>query len=196
MRETFRILFFIRKNQLKNNRLATIMIRITINGKQIQFSSKLEIDPITWSPKENKAIKYPFLHINELLEEIRCNIKCLYFNLLSKHQIVSPTMLKHAYLGNGDEMLLSYQFKEQIKVFRSKNGRNISDVTANCYKLTHKRINEFLIKKYKKDDIMIQSIDLIFLERFYTYLRKEYSCSNNTSIKYMKRFAAILNFAE
>ncbi|MFT4223216.1 MAG: phage integrase SAM-like domain-containing protein [Dysgonomonas sp.] len=39
-------------------------------------------------------------------------------------------------------------------------------------------------------------MDLVFLERFYTYLREAYSCSNNTSIKYMKRFAAILNFAE
>lgn len=64
------------------------MIRITINGKQIQFSSKLEIDPATWSQKENKAIEGPFLCINELLEEIRGKIKALYFNLSSKHQII------------------------------------------------------------------------------------------------------------
>lgn len=196
MRETFRVLFFIRKNQLKDNGLATIMIRITINGKQIQFSSKLEIDPTAWSQKENKAFEGPFLYINELLEEIRSKIKALYFNLSSKHQIISPSMLKQAYLGNGDEMLLSYQFKEQVKIFRSKNGRSISDVTANCYRLTHNRVNEFLFKKYKKKDIMIQDIDLIFLEHFYNYLREQYHCSNNTSMKYMKRFAAILNFAE
>lgn len=196
MKETFRTLFFIRKNQLKDNGLATIMIRITINGKQIQFSSKLEIDPVAWSQKENRAIHEPFLYINELLQEIRAKIKDFYFNLLSKHQSVSPAKLKQVYLGNGNEMLLSYQFKEQVKIFRSKNGRNISAVTADCYKLTHRRINEFLLKKYKRKDIMIQDIDLVFLECFYTYLREEYNCSNNTSIKYMKRFAAILNFAE
>ncbi|WP_183308940.1 site-specific integrase [Dysgonomonas hofstadii] len=196
MRETFRVLFFIRKNQLKDNGLATIMIRITINGKQIQFSSKLEIDRTAWSQKENKAIEDPFLYINELLEEIRSKIKVLYFDLSSKHQVISPSMLKQAYLGNGDEMLLSYQFKEQVKIFRSKNGRSISDVTANCYKLTHNRITEFMFKKYKKKGIMIQDIDLIFLEHFYNYLREQYHCSNNTSMKYMKRFAAILNFAE
>lgn len=43
---------------------------------------------------------------------------------------------------------------------------------------------------------MIQDIDLIFLEHFYNYLREQYHCSNNTSMKYMKRFAAILNFTE
>lgn len=196
MRETFRVLFFIRKNQLKDNGLATIMIRITINGKQVQFSSKLEIDPESWSQKENRAIHEPFLHINELLQKIRDRIRNLYFNLLSRHQAVSPSLLKQTYLGNGDEMLLSYQFNQQIKIFRSKNGRNISVVTADCYKLTHRRISEFLFKRYKQKDILIQDIDLVFLEHFYTYLREAYNCSNNTSIKYMKRFAAILNFAE
>lgn len=64
MKETFRVLFFIRKNQLKDNGLGTIMIRITINGKQIQFSSKLEVDPGAWSQKENKAIHEPFFYIS------------------------------------------------------------------------------------------------------------------------------------
>lgn len=108
MKETFRTLFFIRRNQLKDNGLGTIMIRITINGKQMQFSSKLEIDSVAWSQKENRAIHEPFLYINELLQEIRAKIKDFYFNLLSKHQSVSPARLKQAYLGNGNEMLLSY----------------------------------------------------------------------------------------
>lgn len=195
MRETFKVLFFIRKSQLKDNGLATIMIRITINGKQIQFSSKLDIDPAAWSQKENKAIEDSFLYINGLLQEIRDKIRSCYFSLLSKHQTVSPSLLKQAYSGNGDEMLLSHQFKEQVKIFRSRNGRNISVATADCYRLTHRRISEFLLKKYKQKDILIQDIDLVFLEHFYTYLREAYGCSNNTSMKYMKRFAAILNFA-
>ncbi|MBK5719823.1 site-specific integrase [Dysgonomonas sp. Marseille-P4677] len=196
MKETFRVLFFIRKAQLKDNGLATIMIRITINGKQVQFSSKLELEPSAWSQKENKTIKEPFLNLNTHLQEIKDRIRALYFDLASRQQTVSPIRLKQLYLSNGNEMFLSYQFREQVRIFRSKNGRNITKATADCYKLTNRRIQEFLWKRYKKKDILIQDIDLVFLERFYTYLRKEYNCGNNTSIKYMKRFAAILNFAE
>lgn len=59
-------------------------------------------------------------------------------------------MLKQAYLGNGDEMLLSYQFKEQVKIFRSKNGRSISDVTANCYKLPIAVSTSFYLRNIRK----------------------------------------------
>ncbi len=138
MRETFRVLFFIRKNQLKDNGLATIMIRITINGKQIQFSSKLEIDRTAWSQKENKAIEDPFLYINELLEEIRSKIKVLYFDLSSKHQVISPSMLKQAYLGNGDEMLLSYQLKSKSKysVLKTAEAYRMSQQTVTSLPIT------------------------------------------------------------
>lgn len=196
MRETFRILFLIRKNQLKNNGLATVMIRITINGKQVQFSSKVEIYPNVWSQKENKVVGDSYLHINNHLLKIQNDIKELYISLSSKMQHVSANRLKQAYLGNGQEMYLSYQFREQVKIFRTKAGRNISERTVDIYNLTHNRITEFLKMKYKRNDILIQEIDLLFLEYFYCYLRKEYNCSNNTTIKYMKRFAAIMNFAE
>lgn len=196
MRETFKILFFIRKDQIKNNSLATIMVRITIKGKQVQFSSKLEIAPSAWNQKENKAIEEPFLYINEYLTQIQTDIKRIYIKQSSEKQNVSVVRLKQTYLSNGEEMYLSYQFKEQVKIFRSKNGRNISDKTVDIYKLTHNRITEFLKKKHKRNDILIHEIDLMFLEHFYSFLRKEYRCSNNTVIKYMKRFAAIMNFAE
>lgn len=196
MKETFKILFFARKDQLKNNGLSTIMIRITIKGKQIQFSSGLDVEPSAWNQKENTVTEGSFLYLNTYLEEIRSKIQRIYAELSLKYQSVSPERLKQAYLGNNAEMLLSYQFREQIKIFRSKNGRNISKKTAECYKLTHQRIEEYLIKRFRKKDIVIHEIDLLFLEHFYTYLRKTYNCSNNTTIKYMKRFAAIMNFAE
>ncbi|MFV0467906.1 MAG: site-specific integrase [Dysgonomonas sp.] len=196
MKETFKILFFARKDQLKNNGLSTIMIRITIKGKQIQFSSGLDVEPSAWNQKENRVTEGSFLYLNTYLEEIRSKIQRIYAELSLKYQSLSPERLKQAYLGNNAEMLLSYQFREQVKIFRSKNGRNISKKTAECYKLTHQRIEEFVIKKYRKKDIVIHEIDLLFLEHFYTYLRKTYNCSNNTTIKYMKRFAAIMNFTE
>ena len=128
--------------------------------------------------------------------KIEDDIKRLYISLSSKMQYVSAVRLKQAYLGNGEEMYLSYQFREQVKIFRSKNGHRISEKTIDIYVLTNRRIAEFMERKYRKNDILIQEIDLMFLEHFYTYLREEYQCTNNTAVKYMKRFAAIMNFAE
>ena len=45
MKSTFKILFYLKKNEPKKNGNVTIMIRITVNGSNTQFSSKLDIHP-------------------------------------------------------------------------------------------------------------------------------------------------------
>ena len=42
-KSTFRILFYLRKNYLNKSGKAGIMIRLTVNGDMVQFSSKLDI---------------------------------------------------------------------------------------------------------------------------------------------------------
>lgn len=166
MKETFKILFFARKYQLNNNGLSTIMIRITIKGKQIQFSSGLDVEPSAWNQKENRATEGSSLYLNTYLEEIRSKIQRIYAELSLKYQSVSPERLKQAYLGNNAEMLLSYQFREQVKIFRSKNGRNISKKTAECYKLTYQRIEEFLIKNTEKKILSFMRLTCCFWSIF------------------------------
>lgn len=45
MRDTFNILFYIKKNEPKKHGSVVIMVRITINGVRSQFSSKLLVQP-------------------------------------------------------------------------------------------------------------------------------------------------------
>lgn len=44
-KSTFKVLFYLKKNAPKKNGKVAIMGRITIDGKQSQFSTKLEIFP-------------------------------------------------------------------------------------------------------------------------------------------------------
>lgn len=204
-RNTFSVLFFIKKNQVKRNGLATIMVRITMNGQQTQFSSRMEVLLSFWSQKKQKVIvdKDDKLIIPDNTEQInvklillRSDIQRHYIDFSRGREFISVHRLKQAVLATGDQYLLSYQFREQVKIYRSKSGRNICKATMDIYKLTWLRLVEFIEKRYKVSDINMNRIDLWFLERFFQYLRKEYKCSNNTTIKYMKRFASILNFAE
>ncbi|MEG0648023.1 MAG: Arm DNA-binding domain-containing protein, partial [Bacteroides sp.] len=49
MSSTFRVLFYLRRNYVNKEGKASIMIRITISGEVVQFSSKLDIEPELWS---------------------------------------------------------------------------------------------------------------------------------------------------
>ena len=51
MKSTFKTLFYLKKNEPKKNGHVVIMVRITVDGDQVQFSSKLDIHPDNWDTK-------------------------------------------------------------------------------------------------------------------------------------------------
>jgi len=56
-KSTFKILFYLRKNQVNKDGKAGIMIRLSVNGKVSQFSSKLDIEPKLWDVRLGKCWK-------------------------------------------------------------------------------------------------------------------------------------------
>lgn len=72
-KSTFRILFYLRKNYLNKSGKAGIMIRLTVNGDMVQFSSKLDIEPSFWDTKAGKAAgnSVKARQMNSMLEDIR-----------------------------------------------------------------------------------------------------------------------------
>ena len=49
MRSTFKVLFYLKRNATKKNGLASVMCRITVNGKIAQFSYKLDVEEKSWN---------------------------------------------------------------------------------------------------------------------------------------------------
>ena len=47
-KSTFKILFYLRKNQVNKDGTVCIMIRLSLNGEITQFSSKLSVKPDAW----------------------------------------------------------------------------------------------------------------------------------------------------
>ena len=88
MKSTFRILFYLKKNEPKKNGHVVIMVRITVNGDQVQFSSKLDVHPDNWDTKLGRAVvnkqsaeKKENLRVsslNKTLDEIRAAITMHY----------------------------------------------------------------------------------------------------------------------
>lgn len=72
MKNTSKILFYLKRNAQRKNGFMPIIARVTINGKIAQFSTKLEIYSNNWSvqigkPSERSREEQ---QINMLLEQI------------------------------------------------------------------------------------------------------------------------------
>ena len=122
-KSTFKLLFYMKKNELKKNGNAPIMVmvRITIDGTAKTLGTKLEIDPNNWDLKygrvEGKSAKA--VSINQKLDNIRGRIDTIYEDLLKHEGFATAQKIKLSFLGVGvmDDGLLRV-FNEQNAEFK------------------------------------------------------------------------------
>ncbi len=198
MKSTFRVLFYLRKNEVNKSGNSSIMVRITVNGEQVQFSSKLQIKPELWDTKNGKAVgrNAESMNINRLLDAISVKTTELYHKHLSEYGYVLPEKIKNIILGidtDRRKMLLEH-FGEYNEFYILKIGKDTSQITANRYKLTKLRLQEFLKMEYHLSDIPVFELTPIFVEKFFLFLRNTHSCSNNTALKFIQRFRAVFYY--
>lgn len=194
----FRTLFYLRKNEINKAGNCSIMVRITINKEQVQFSSKLQINPKLWDTSNGKVLgaSTDALNINRLLNIMRVKIDEIYYQQLNEHGYVLPEKIKNIVLGvetDKKKMLLEH-FAEHNEFYLLKIGRDTSQITYGRYELTKVRLKEFLKTEYKLSDIPVMELTPIFIEKFFLFLQQEHNCNNNTALKFVQRFRTVFNY--
>ncbi|MDN5481259.1 MAG: site-specific integrase [Chryseobacterium sp.] len=183
-KSTFKLLFYLKKNEPKKNGNAPIMARITIDGTPKTLGTKLEINPKNWDLKygrvEGKSAKA--LGINQKLDNIRARIDTLYEDMLKHEGFVTAQKLKLAFLGVGimEDSLL--------KVFKKNNddfGKMVvqgerSESTYYKYKIVYNHVTEFIKSRYHRDDMAFRELTCDFIREFDFFLRIDKKCTHNT----------------
>ena len=77
MKNTFKVLFYVKRNAVKKTGKAPIIARITVDQAISQFNTQLEIDPKMWSVSLGKAAgrATDAVRINLLLEDIKMMVQ-------------------------------------------------------------------------------------------------------------------------
>lgn len=200
MKSTFKILFYLKKNEPKKNGNVTIMIRVTVDGSNTQFSSKIDIHPDDWDvskgqAKTGKGYSTKNATLNRLLDNMRAEITVHYNRLMNVKGYVLPEQIRNTFLGleEKEKTLITYfsQFNEQYK---QKVGTTTTQMTYFRYELTKERLIEFMKEKYHRSDMQIHEMNTVFIENFYLYLRNIHGINNNTAMKFIQRFRTILMY--
>jgi len=183
MRSTFKVLFYLKKNNLKPDGKAPVMGRITVNGEMAQFSCKLNIKPSLWDTTANRAAgkSLEAQKINQKLDNIRTQIGKQYQSICDKDNFVTAEKVKNAYLGFGDEYhtLLSVA-DEFIENFSKRVGKDRSENSLELLLNSRKRIAAFLREKYRISDIPLREIEPQFIQDYYNYLLNERKMAGST----------------
>ena len=127
MRSTFKVLFYLKRNKDKDQKVVPVMGRITVNGSIAQFSAKLSVPEMLWevSGGRAKGRSLEADRINRHLDNIRTQIGKHYQDICDRESYVTAEKVRNAFLGMGDDCRLLLQtFDEYLADFRKRVGKD------------------------------------------------------------------------
>lgn len=198
-RSTFKLLFYLKKNEPKKNGNVPVMGRITIDGIPKTFGTKLEIDPESWDMKHGRVLGKSNLsiNVNQKLDKIRLRIDKAYDDQMKDHGFATAQKVKLAFLGVGvmDDALLKV-FKEQITDFEKMVAKKKrSQNTCDKYNIVYRHLAEFIRERYHRDDMAFRELTSDFIREFDFFLRIDKECTHNTVWVYTMPVLSLIDVA-
>ena len=198
MKNTFSVLFFVKKDKQKINGSYPIFVRITIDGVASRFNSKLDVQPKLWDGKAGKAAgrSAEATRINRLLDDINASLNTIYHELQRRDNYVTAEKVKNEFLGHSEnhDTILNL-FQKHNDDVKQLVGISKTIATYRKYEVTRRHLAEFIQSKYNLSDISIKEITPMFITDFELYLRTTCKCGYNTTAKFMQFFKRIILIA-
>lgn len=197
-KNTFKIIFYLRKDKMKKNSFTPIFCRVTISGEAVSFNIHTDISIDLWDASSNQAKgkTKEAIAVNRVLDSCRTTLHNMYREIFERDNFVSAEKLKNAYLGiSQDNAMLLELFRKHNKDVESLVGINKTKATLQKYKVTYTRLSEFMRFRYNISDINVKEIKNQFVVDFENYLRVECKCSSNTTAKFIQFFKRIIIIA-
>ena len=198
MSKTFGLLFYLKKNKASASGTLPIYLRITIDGKRTEISTKRTIEIKKWSIEANKAIgrTEDIRELNAYLDSLVSKVYQCQRDLIQDNKEVTTETLKNKFLGIEEKQVtLINLFKDHNKQVERLIGNGYSAGTLERYKTVCKHLQEFMKHTYNVSDFRLNKINHKFITDFEFYLKSERECAHNTTIKYIKNFKKIVRIA-
>ena len=194
------VYFSIRESKKNKKGLSPIEISISYNGERIYFSTGKYAKPSVWN-KQMQRIKgnsQEAILINDFLIELRNKVYGKELELMKRGYMVTVHLLKDAVL----DKLPCLKEKTLLQIVSEHNnekekliGKDIAKSTFYCFKHSKALLQEFIKNIYKRDDVILNEVNIDFIQSFHSYLVKDKNMSQNTTTKHLKFLKAIINRA-
>ncbi len=198
-KSTFKLLFYLKKNELKKNGNAPIMARITIDGIAKTLGTKLEINPNNWDLKHGRvqgksAIA---LNINQKLDNIRGRIDKIYEDMQKREGFATAQKVKLSFLGVGvmDDAILKVFNDQNIEFKKLVDKGERSQSTYNKYITVYNHLSTFIKERYNRDDMAFRELTCDFIRELDFYLRYDLQSSHNTIWVYTMPVLSLVELA-
>ncbi len=196
MNNLFKLLVFLKQPRLANAGLHPIYIRITVDSKRAEFSTKRESEPGKWNRKAGRMTgnSEKVNQLNAYLDRLIGKIYAYQNALLQNNVHITAAEIKNKFTGKDEKArMLIPIFQQHNKDVSKLVGKDYSLSTHTRYETSMNHVLQFMNWKYGIQDIAINKLTHSFVTDFNFYLRTEKNCNNNSAVKYIKNFRKIIN---
>lgn len=208
------LLFWHRKSKPDAKGYAPVICRISIQGEvseELAIGMKVHLNDWDVENKKTKGGSHG-KKVNLKISEVTVDLNREFVVLQAGHERITPLMVKNVYNGLPPNMIKSAA-KPELKVvptllqvsdlhianFKKMVDKKLrSPETLKQWNATRKKIDEFLINRFRLKDIELSSIEFSFAVQFYNYLTvdREKVLGEAAAKKQIKNLKEILTVAE
>lgn len=199
-RDSFRVLFFLKKTKLLKNGEASVCMRITVNGTRVENNIRKSIDPALWSQAKETARgkSRRACDLNTYIEEARIKLYQIFCELEQQNRPVTAHLLQELFFGQEkpeEVRTLLGTMQEHNDQCRALVGTDYALITVRRYESCRRYLAELVRQRYGKEDLPLTEVNGELVRAFAFYLKTEKGCQQNTVIRYMKCLKKITNLA-
>ena len=199
-RNSFSVLFFLKKTKLLKNGEASVCMRITVNNVRSETNIRKSITPSLWNQAKecSRGKDRKSNDLNKFIEEARIKLYNIHADLKQEGLPISATILRDKFFSlekKEEPKTLIATFQEHNDQCRELVGKDYALITVRRYESCKRYLAELIRLKYYKEDLPLSEVNGELVRAFEFYLKTEKECQQNTVIRYMKCLKKITNLA-
>ena len=197
MRQSFKVLFFLKKGKRCDKQSLPIYVRLTVDGKRAEWSVQRNCSPgVKWNQKLGRATgtKEDTRILNAYLDAIQGNIFTIQKEYALRNEPVNADQIRSRILHKTEEKRhgLLEVYKYHNLQFEKLVGLEYSDGTFRKFKSAIKSLKAFIEWKFNKPEIYLHQVDHKFITEYEFYLKSIQKLQHNSAMGNMKKLKKII----
>lgn len=192
-RNSFNVLFFLKKTKLLKNGEASVCMRITVNNIRSETNIRKSINPTLWNQAKecSRGKDRKSNDLNKFIEEARIKMYNIHADLKQEGLPISATILRDKFFSlekKEEPKTLIATFQEHNDQCRQLIGKDFALITVRRYESCKRYLEELIKIKYDKDDLPLKVRYDTFRRKAKSWLSSSVSSSLNTSLVLIRDF--------
>ncbi|MEO5681818.1 MAG: site-specific integrase [Chitinophagaceae bacterium] len=197
-KNSFSLLSFIRKGKYSKNGQVSVYLRISVDGRRTEISTKTIIPKGKWlSGKGRLAVSSEEVRrLNDGIISFEHRAREVYNRFIEQGKIITAESIKNELLGTDHKQhMLVDLFQLTVRDMEKRVNCGFAPGTVKNWRVTEGHLQEFLRVQYKLVDIAFKQLNASFITDFDWFARTHWACGNNASLKHIERIRKVVKRA-